>query len=92
MVEAGERDYYRFAGQAGDIVTISMTGLERFADTYLELYGPDGILLATDDDGGEGLAALIDGFRLPTDGTYRIVARAFSGERGPYELTLEGGD
>jgi hypothetical protein len=84
----GECEEWQFEGQAGDIISISMTGQGALYDTYLELYGPDGSELARNDDGGGGFSSLIGGYRLPEDGEYLIIARAFSSEIGPYELTL----
>jgi len=83
-----EEESWTFNGAAGDMVTISMTGSGSFDDTYLELYGPDGNEVAYDDDSGDGLSSLIYDFPLPQSGAYRIVARAFGSDTGPYTLTL----
>jgi len=60
-------------------------------DTYLELYGPDGALIAEDDDGlGEGTNSEITA-HLPRAGRYRLVARAYTEKEdatGLYELAL----
>lgn len=83
-----------FRGSQGDVVTIEMnavsdpdfTGL----DTRLILEFEDGTFLAEDDDGGEETNSRIDGFRLPEDGDYVIIATSFSGEEaGRYRLSLE---
>lgn len=79
---------WTFIGSEGDFVSISLEGTEELRDTYLELYGPGGEELTRDDDGGEGLFALISGYRLPQSGEYRIVARGFGRATGPYTLTL----
>jgi hypothetical protein len=86
------RRYWRFDGEAGDRVEISMTGLDDFQDTVLELYAPDGRLLAQDDDSGPMRSALIEGLTLPEDGVYRLVAQGFTGQLGAYRLTLEISD
>lgn len=79
-----------FEGSEGDVVTIAMRSLDEDLDSYLVLYGPDGLLLTEDDDSGEDLDALIEYYELPADGTYRIVAQgALYGEAGTYELALE---
>ncbi len=83
------RQYWLFDGAAGDEVTISMVGLGSLSDTYLELYAPDGTLLTQNDDSGEGFFALIEDYHLPTNGTYRIIARGFGSAVGQYELSLE---
>ncbi len=93
--DVGGQEVWTFDGFAGDVVTISMVGLdEDFDDTFLELYGPDGILLIDDDDSGEGWFALIEDYTLPETGEYAIVARAWGIDTGSYEisLTLEGED
>jgi hypothetical protein len=85
---SGEREEWRFEGEEGDTVAISMVGQGALYDTYLELYGPDGSPLISNDDGGGGLSSLIQDFRLPEDGEYLIIARAYGSEIGPYEITL----
>ncbi len=83
---------YTFSGRAGDAVTISAESSD--FDTYLVLTGPDGTEVATDDDTGEGLNALIENFVLPADGEYTILLTSFSNIRnesqinGAYTLRL----
>ncbi len=60
--------YWTFEGTEGDSVTISMVGVGDM-DTYLELYGPDGIVLMADDDSGGNSAALIADYVLPGPGS-----------------------
>lgn len=78
--------YWTFEGAEGDTVTVSMVGVGDM-DTYLELYGPDGMMLMADDDSGGNYAALIADYLLPQTGVYRIVGRSL-GEPGPYTLSL----
>lgn len=80
-------DTWTFDGGRGDVVRITMRS-EEF-DTFLELWGPDGNLIADNDDAYEETNAVIENIWLPRDGTYSIVARAFSSETGEYELELE---
>lgn len=83
---SNSRDEWTFSGTAGTVVNISLDGT---FDTYLELYGPSGSMVASDDDGGSGLNSLISGLTLPATGNYRIVARAFGGNgTGTYNLSL----
>jgi hypothetical protein len=90
IASPGAEESWTFNGTAGDTVTISMIGQGSFDDTYLELYGPGGNLLTDDDDSGDALSALIGYYVLPQTGTYRIVARAWGSDTGPYSLSLVG--
>ncbi len=79
---------WMFDGRRGEHVAIDMTSSD--FDSYLVLRDPDGALVASDDDGGEGNNARIRTV-LPRDGRYRVVATAFSAEgRGQYGLLLTG--
>jgi hypothetical protein len=77
---------YTFAGEAGQVVTITLIS-EDF-DTYLRLYGPNGDELVTDDDGAGNLDSRISLFELPENGLYTIAVETFSGDTGDYTLTL----
>ncbi|NWF68431.1 MAG: protein kinase [Chloroflexi bacterium] len=80
-------NWYTFEGREGDAVAIAMAGGRGF-DTYLVLYGPDNTIIRSDDDSG----LLADSFLfavLPADGTYTLVARAYFGTPGDYQLSLE---
>jgi hypothetical protein len=70
-----EIDLYTFTGQSNDAVTIFLTRtLGALTDPWLELHGPNGILLVPNQL-GEGLYDLIQAYRLPRTGTYRILVR-----------------
>ncbi len=87
-LEPGTRHHWLFDGEAGDVVSISMSG---GLDAYLELFAPDGVRVAVDDDSGGGSDAAIVAFELPLSGTYRIIARGHDDKDvGEYELTLAG--
>lgn len=80
-------DRWTFSGRAGDIVVIAMNSSD--VDSYLELYSPNGQQAAFNDDGGTGLNSLIDGYRLPANGTYTIWAHTFAhNSLGNYSLSL----
>jgi hypothetical protein len=92
---------YAFVGQAGDVVTISMTQADdSILDPYLVLLGPAGEVYAADDDSGMvDLAAQISDFTLPEDGSYFVLATSFRGLRQEamadvdpqeYELVIRG--
>jgi hypothetical protein len=92
-LEVGERHSWTFEGEEGQEVTITMDADDNGFDTYLELYGPDGDFLTSNDDSRGSLNSQIEEFELPEDGTYTIVARSYSDfAGGDYELELEVND
>lgn len=81
-------DEWTFSGSAGQAVRIRCQPAPASrADPRIALLGPNGAELASDDDGGGNLAALIDGYSLPADGTYLIHVDVWS--TGAYLLSLE---
>jgi hypothetical protein len=79
---------WRFSGQAGEQVNIVLNSP---FDSYLELYGPDGDLLAYNDDVANSLNAALLNVILRQNGSYVIVTRGYAGAVGSYALTLTGG-
>lgn len=80
-------DTYEFYGEQGQTVTISMTSGE--FDTYLGLLGPDGSVVAENDDSNGTTDSEIV-ITLPSSGTYTIVANAYdSSGQGSYYLVVE---
>ena len=85
---ADDIDSYTFDAPAGAEITIDLTSLT--FDALLFLRGPDGDLIFTDDDGGEGRNARIAALVLHESGTYVIEAQAFpDAGLGEYGLSLE---
>lgn len=84
---------YDFEGQAGEEITISMTGAGNL-DAYLGLFDPAGEVIAEDDDSLGALNAVIT-VTLPQTGTYLIAAtRAGIDEGttvGDYTLEVSAG-
>ncbi len=79
---------FRFRGQAGDVIAISMNS-DTF-DSYLTLTSAEGVMLVSNDDGGGDLNALIGPFTLPETGDYIIGARGYDANAaGPFTLRLE---
>lgn len=71
----GDQDWLKFSAEAGEVYTISTSNLDILSDTYLYLYGTDGItLLASNDDYGGTLASLIE-WTAPAAGTYRLLIK-----------------
>lgn len=89
---------YSFEGQAGDVVTIRMeadAGVDLDTLLILEDSGRNELINNDDAEGlGRGVS-LIEGFTLPADGTYFVIAARFQRELGStvggYTLTLESG-
>lgn len=81
--------WWGFHGLAGDVVTITVgPGDDPALDTFLRLYGVDGVtLLADNDDGDMGPNAKIDGFTLPESGFFTIEVEALSAS-GTFTLTV----
>jgi hypothetical protein len=86
--DGGLQDSWEFEGRGGEDVLAELRSTA--FDTYLELYGPDGALLAQDDDGlGDGTNSLVT-VHLARGGSYRLVVHGY-GEKeaaGLYELAL----
>lgn len=85
---------YRFAGQEGDRVRITMRRLEGNLDALLTLLDDTGKQLVADDDSvGNGTKDAIIRFQLPADAIYTLEAsrfQRFAGDTtGIYELQLE---
>ena len=84
---------YYFEGNAGDQVTITMTGSGGL-DSYLGLIDPSDNVIAEDDDSAGGTNAQISA-RLPESGWYVIIATRAGLEQGSslgaYTLTLIAG-
>ncbi|HSG49407.1 MAG TPA: hypothetical protein VLA43_16425 [Longimicrobiales bacterium] len=77
-------DRFLVAGAQGDVLKVA---LEADFDAYLRLYGPDGELLAEDDDGLFATDAYLE-VELPADGSYRVEATSFMPGLGTYRLRL----
>lgn len=81
---------WEFSGSAGQIYTITLETTSGDLDTLLRLFGPDGTLVAENDDADDsvlGTDAQIAAVNLPADGVYRLEAARFDGS-GDYTLTV----
>lgn len=83
---------FSFEGTANTNVIIEMIAEDTaLLDPFLQLIGPDGAVIAEDDDGAGNLNARII-FTLPDDGTYTIRATRYGGA-GNFTVTLsDAGD
>ncbi|HYO64141.1 MAG TPA: M12 family metallo-peptidase [Pyrinomonadaceae bacterium] len=90
-------DFYTFGATAGQQVQIAMSSTGTpVLDTYLYLFGPDGTIVAENDDivlGSQTNSRIpVNGMlTLPVSGTYTIGATSFDeNATGSYSLTLTG--
>jgi hypothetical protein len=79
-------DFYHFAAEPGDVATIALNG-NTLSDTYLRMYDTEGVLLESDDDGGDGLYSLIQ-YLFTERGDYYVVADSFGSYSGSYQLNI----
>jgi hypothetical protein len=87
-VGSGSEEIWSFTGKAGQTVIISARSSE--FDTYVRLFGPDGLETATGDDGGEGTDSLM-AVKLPLEGIYTLWVSPKSGA-GKYSLRVMDAD
>lgn len=84
-----DQDTYYFSGTSGRAISVRMNKTGGALDPYLELYSPSGTKLKWNDDGGGSTNAWLV-HTLPSNGTYRIVARSYNnGSSGTYSIKLE---
>lgn len=83
---------FTFAGTAGQAVRLRMDAVltgEPFMDPLVRLFGPDGQLVAENDDSVEGgLNSLLE-VVLPADGTYTIEADSLNDVAGNFLLSID---
>jgi murein DD-endopeptidase MepM/ murein hydrolase activator NlpD len=91
LTDAKTQYEYCLDVEAAQWLSIKMfAGKDAKLDTVLKLYGPDGTLLASDDDGAQiGTNSFLVA-RLPKKGTYKIVAARYEGT-GTYRVRMEKG-
>lgn len=91
---AGDNDWLAFSANGGTVYTIRTFNLASESDTYLTLYDTDGsTLIEANDDGGEGLASLIQ-WNAPASGVYYLKVRHYSssanGTTTGYDIEVTG--
>ncbi|MCL4251130.1 MAG: hypothetical protein KJ065_23475 [Anaerolineae bacterium] len=87
-LETTAGDRWWFEGRAGDIVSITVYGMDEF-DPMVELYAGDrNYQFERNDDFGDSLNAAIVDFELPSTGAYRIIVRGYADTYGPYAVEL----
>lgn len=81
---------YIIEGEAGQVITATMDAETGSLDPYLKLYGPDGRLIAWNDDAADydmGITAQVVLYELPESGAYRLEATRYDGA-GRYRLVV----
>ncbi len=81
---------WTFQGAVDDRVMIDLKALDSDLDPVLHLYGPNGELVAENDDREGSLNSLIE-IELPENGTYKIVVSGYDNDGGRYEMKLAVG-
>ena len=81
-------DTWTFAAPAAAEITLDFISESGAFDPFLTLIGPGGVVLTTDDDGGEGLNSRIANFILAATGAYSVDVTALGEGTGPYTLAL----
>jgi len=85
---SGSEAYWSFRGEKGR--TVLVLARSATCDVAVELFGPDGAGLKSDDDGGVGSDSLM-AVRLPESGQYVLKVSGRQGE-GDYEVRLIDGE
>ena len=88
---ANDVDWVRVSLVAGETYEISQQGQDSSSgtlnDPYLEVYSGSGALLASNDDGGNGLESELT-FTATISGDYYLSAAAFGTGTGTYQLSI----
>ena len=80
-------DEYSFTMEAGQNAVVSV--VSDAIDPMVEVYDAAGSLIASDDDGGDGLNSLLD-FSAPRSGVYWVRVLTYgSGASGQYDIQVE---
>jgi len=93
LLESGQVRAYTFNALAGSVVSFSATGTDNRLDPVLVLLNAQGQELVRNDDAAlqRGTEAIIEGFVLPSSGSYRLLLSGFGGSSGPYLLKSQYG-
>ncbi len=81
-----------FDGQSGDVIDVTVDS-NNSLDTLATLISPDGKIIASDDDGGQGFDPEIERAVLPDTGIYTLEIRSFNpGDSGTASVTINRTD
>ncbi len=92
VLPAGTMHLWSLAVDGPLPIDIRLEGVDGTLDTLLEVIGPDGTLLARDDDGGGGVSSRAI-LTLPAPGTYTLHVRAYlAAGQSAYRLSVRRAD
>ncbi len=80
-ISPGDADFYRFRAKAGEVL-VAETTKNMFVDTVIELFGPNGTSIATNDDIVPFWPFSRVIFTIPADGEYTVAVTS-SSKLGP---------
>lgn len=84
---SNDRDHYFIFVTAGTRITLQMKRTSGALDAYLELFDPNGVRVALNNNGGGGTDALINDYTAQRTGRYQVIARSGDGlTMGAYQL------
>ncbi|MGB3796022.1 MAG: hypothetical protein WA957_06925, partial [Alteraurantiacibacter sp.] len=83
----GGEHLFTMEGRAGQSVDMALVAIDSDLDPYLELRDESGETIAVDDDGGEGLNALVR-HTFTHNGTYTIAASGLGDSEGDYRFRV----
>jgi hypothetical protein len=93
ITDSNIQKYYTFLAKKDDLIGVTMNRISGSVDAYLIIADQNLQELVSDDDGGGGQNAKIDGFRIPEDGKYYVIAtradRDTGTTTGKYKLSLQ---
>ena len=86
---ANDRDWIAVTLQAGQSYSISLStpGATGLNDSFLSIHDADGVLVGSDDDGGNGLDSMAT-YTPAETGTFYIEARAYGSATGTYRIEV----
>ncbi len=95
LTDAIPEERWNYEGTAGEVLAVTATATSGDLDTVLTVLGPDGALLAQNDDprGSLDTNATLAAVRLPMTGTYAVIVSRIgprnAGSGGNYEIRAD---
>ncbi len=99
IIEIGDSDVghtsdntvWAFNGMIGQIINIKLKATDIDVDPSVTVKGPDGRIIRSDNDSGDGNNALISNLILKQNGRYLAIPEAFSFTDGVYQISISEG-